>query len=54
MIQEKQNILMSKVAELEQLTRKLQKVLILTDISSTTLAKLFNMEPYIHKLIEVQ
>lgn len=36
---------MKKLAEFEQITRKIQRVLGVSDISSTTFARMFNMQP---------
>lgn len=44
-IQEKQDQVMKKLTEFEQITRKLQRLLGLSDISSTTFAKMFDMQP---------
>ncbi|XP_026669479.1 uncharacterized protein LOC108625182 isoform X3 [Ceratina calcarata] len=45
-IQEKQDEVMKKLAEFEQITRKLQRLLGLSDFSSTTFAKMFDMQPF--------
>ncbi|KOX69378.1 Outer dense fiber protein 2 [Melipona quadrifasciata] len=44
-IHEKQDEVMKKLTEFEQITRKLQRLLGLSDISSTTFAKMFDMQP---------
>ncbi|CAD1477879.1 unnamed protein product, partial [Heterotrigona itama] len=44
-IHEKQDEVMRKLTEFEQITRKLQRLLGLSDISSTTFAKMFDMQP---------
>ncbi|XP_012165049.1 uncharacterized protein LOC100646536 [Bombus terrestris] len=44
-IHEKQDEVMKKLAEFEQITRKIQRVLGVSDISSTTFARMFNMQP---------
>ncbi|XP_043521421.1 uveal autoantigen with coiled-coil domains and ankyrin repeats protein [Frieseomelitta varia] len=44
-IHEKQDEVMKKLTEFEQITRKLQRLLGLSDISSTTFAKMFDMHP---------
>lgn len=46
-IHEKQDEVMKKLTEFEQITRKLQRLLGLSDISSTTFAKMFDMHPVI-------
>ncbi|XP_043795581.1 FK506-binding protein 5 isoform X2 [Apis laboriosa] len=46
-IHEKQDEVMKKLAEFEQITRKLQRLLGLTDISSSTFAKMFDMQPFL-------
>ncbi|OAD52684.1 Outer dense fiber protein 2 [Eufriesea mexicana] len=45
-IQQKQDEVMRKLSEFEQITRKLQRLLGLTDFSSTTFAKMFDMQPF--------
>ncbi|KOC63411.1 Outer dense fiber protein 2 [Habropoda laboriosa] len=45
-IHEKQDEVMKKLAEFEEITRKLQRLLGLADHSSTTFAKMFDMLPY--------
>ncbi|XP_034172409.1 uncharacterized protein LOC117600724 isoform X2 [Osmia lignaria lignaria] len=44
-IQKKQDEVMRKLAEFEQITRKLQRLLGLADVSSTAFAKMFDMIP---------
>ncbi|XP_076622533.1 uncharacterized protein LOC143342482 [Colletes latitarsis] len=48
MIQTKQEEVMTKLAEFEQITRKLQRSIGLTDFSSGTFSKMFDMLPYPH------
>ncbi|XP_076385939.1 uncharacterized protein LOC100881157 [Megachile rotundata] len=45
-IQSKQDEVMRKLAEFEEITRKLQRLLGLADYSSTTFAKMFDMIPH--------
>ncbi|XP_054010205.1 uncharacterized protein LOC128893345 [Hylaeus anthracinus] len=47
-IQSKQNEIMSKLAEFEEITRKVQRSLGLSDFSSVTFSKMFDMLPYPH------
>ncbi|XP_033340204.2 uncharacterized protein LOC117228521 [Megalopta genalis] len=48
LLQRKQDELLAKMAEVEQITRKLQSMLGLTDLSSLTFSKMFDMLPYPH------
>lgn len=47
-IQSKQDKVMNKLAEFEQITQKLQRLLGLTVFSSLTFSKIFDMLPYPH------
>ena len=47
-IQTKQNDVMAKLSEFEEITRNVQRLLGLTDVSSFTFAKMFDMLPYPH------
>ncbi|XP_076675923.1 uncharacterized protein LOC143373032 [Andrena cerasifolii] len=47
-IETKQNNVMSKLAEFEEITRNVQRLLGLTDVSSSIFAKMFDMLPYPH------
>ncbi|XP_076286270.1 uncharacterized protein LOC143211965 isoform X2 [Lasioglossum baleicum] len=48
LLHSKQDELLAKMAEVEQITRKLQSMLGLTDLSSVTFSKMFEMLPYPH------
>lgn len=48
MIQEKQASLLKKMQEFDEITRKIQRVVGLSDPSTRTFAKMFQMLPYPH------
>ncbi|KAG7189734.1 hypothetical protein KM043_017401 [Ampulex compressa] len=52
-MQEKQNDIMSKLAEFEEITQRIQQLLGLTDVSSTTFAEAFGLLPYPHTKSDV-
>lgn len=50
-IETKQTNVMSKLAEFEEITRNVQRLLGLTNVSSSTFAQMFDMLPYPHSKV---
>lgn len=51
LLKTKQEEVMTKLAEIEEITRHLQRTLGLTDFSSITFSKMFDMLPYPHSKV---